>query len=124
MSTTIEKIREQSQAEEAEPERVRIEEQHKAVLVQKQREAQRKEEYLSKLRSDIKKFEEQVQQAQEALASAKSNLYSAKRSLEMILNPPPPKPPKDYSKCSCTGGNSFYDQELCKCNYCYDYDSR
>lgn len=137
MSSTTEKIREaerqlarlraDAQAEEAEKERVRIEEQHKAVLAQKQREIVQREERKKALPDEIKKADAEVKKAEQALSSAQYESRRLRVELDNILNPKPPPLPKerkDYSKCSCTGGNSFYDQEVRKCDYCYEYDRR
>ena len=137
MSSTTEKIREaerqlarlraEAQAEESETERVRIEEQHKVVLAQKQREALQREERKKALPTEIKEADAEVKKAEQALSSAQYESRRLRIELEEILNPKPPPPPKerrDYSRCSCTGGNSFYDQEVRKCDYCYDYDRR
>ena len=129
MSSTAAKIREtqlqlarlqeQALAEQAETERARLEEERKAVLAQKQREVVQREERIARLRADIKKYEEQVQDAQRTLSYARDNLYCAKNSLEMTLNPPPPKPQKDPSKCSCeTVQTGVWESEHHICSYC------
>lgn len=130
MSSTVAKIREaeaqlarlreQAQAEEAEIDRVRKEKEEEEARARKQREAFQKEERKKALPAEVKK-------AEQALSSAQYESRRLRIELEEILNPKPPPPPKerkDYSQCSCTGGNSFYDQEVRKCSYCYDYDRR
>jgi TolA-binding protein len=137
MSSTIEKIREterqlarlreQALAEEAETERVRKEKEAEELRARKQREIQQRDDRKKALPAEIKKAEAEVKKAEQALSYAQHDLRSLKIELAEILNPKPPPPPKeakDYSRCSCTGGNSFYDQEVRKCSYCYDYDRR
>jgi hypothetical protein len=121
------RLREQAQAEEAEKELLRIEEQRKTELAQKQREIVQREERKKALPAEIKKADAEVKKAEQALSYAQHESRRLRIELDDILNPKPPPPPKerkDYSKCSCTGGNSFYDQEVRKCDYCYDYDRR
>jgi DNA repair exonuclease SbcCD ATPase subunit len=137
MSTTIEKIkeaerllvrlREQAQAEEAEKQRILKEKEREEERLRQQREAQHREERKKALPNEIKKAEEEIQKARQALESAQYESRRLRIELEEILNPKPPPPPKerkDYSQCRCTGGNSFYDQEVRICSYCYDYDRR
>jgi seryl-tRNA synthetase len=120
----LSRLREQAKVEEAEKERARIEEERKALLAQKQREANQKEERKKALPAEIKKADAEVKKAEQALSSAQYESRRLRIELDNILNPKPPPPPKeqkDYSKCRCTGGDSFYNQDVQKCDYCYDY---
>lgn len=131
MSSTIDKIKEaerqlerlraQAKAEEVEKERAHLEKERENALAQKQREVIQREERIVTLRTAIKKYEDDVQQAQRALSSANSNLHQAKYSLEITLNPPPPIPPKDNSRCSCERiQRSEWEYERIKCSYCIE----